>query len=260
MRRLSAIFAATLAVVTVSSHAAPAAAQTGLGKLFSCEQSGRKQEGGAALGAVIGGLVGSQISKNERALGAVAGAALGAGVGSYVGCRMQSTDQARAQAATKAALEQGRSQSWSNPQTGASGRVDVISASYGPAINGSNFRFDRGVQPYTAYETVAGQYFAPGTVNLRANASTQGAIVGRLSQGETFDTLGSVGNGAWLLVGRDGNAVGYVASSVVRIVGRAPQSNCRTIQTTTSVRGYGDQSDRFNACRDSRGEWQLTAI
>ena len=97
MRSLSSILAATLAVVTVSTHAAPAAAQTGIGRLFACDATGQKQEGGAAIGAVLGGLLGSQISKNERTLGAVAGAALGAAAGSYIGCRMQSTDQARAQ-------------------------------------------------------------------------------------------------------------------------------------------------------------------
>ena len=260
MRRFPAFLAASLAIVTASSHAAPAAAQNPISRLFSCEQSGRKQEGGAAIGAVVGGLLGSQISKNERTLGAVAGAALGAAAGSYVGCRMQSTDQARAQAATKAALDQGRSQTWTNPQTGASGRVEVLEASYGPPVNSSNFRFDPGVQPYTAYEAVGGQYFAPGVVNLRSNASTQGRVVGKLTAGEQINVLGSVGGGAWLLVGRNGTAAGYVAKSVVKPIGVTPASTCRTIQTTTTVRGYGDQSERFNACRDARGEWQLTAI
>jgi hypothetical protein len=26
------------------------------------------------------------------------------------------------------------------------------------------------------------------------------------------------------------------------------------------VRGYGAQTERFNACRDGRGEWQLTSV
>lgn len=259
MRRLPAFAAISLALLA-AGQASQAQAQNPISRLFSCEQSGRKQEGGAALGAVVGGLLGSQVSKNERALGAVAGAALGAGIGSYVGCRMQSTDQARAQAATKAALDQGRSQTWSNPQTGARGRVDVLEASYGPAIDGGRFRFDPGVQPYTSYEAVGGQYFAPGVANLRGSASTAAPVVGRLASGEAIDVLGSVGGGAWLLVGRNGNAAGYVAKSVVRPIGTTPASNCRTIQTTTSVRGYGDQAERFNACRDNRGEWQLTAI
>jgi surface antigen len=260
MRRLSAVLAASVAVLTVSTQAAPAAAQTGLGRLFACEQSGRKQEGGAAIGALVGALVGSQVSKNERALGAVAGAALGAAAGSYVGCRMQSTDQARAQAATRAALEQGRGQSWSNPQTGASGRVEVLAESFGPPIRGDRFRFAPGVQSYATYEAAGGEYYALGTVNLRRGPSASSAIVGKLASGERFTAMGSVAGGAWLLVDRFGEAAGYVSASVVRSAGIVPTSNCRTIQTTTSVRGYGAQTERFNACRDGRGEWQLTAV
>jgi surface antigen len=260
MRSLSTILVATLAVAAVTSHAAPAAAQTGLGRLFSCEQSGQKQEGGAAVGAVLGGLLGSQISKNERTLGAVAGAALGAAAGSYVGCRMQSTDQARAQAATKAALEQGRNQTWSNPQTGASGRVDVLAANYGPPVSGDRFRFERGVRSYATYEAAGGEFYAPNTVNLRGSPTVSSAIVGKLSPGERFTALGSVSGGSWLLVERYGAAAGYVSAGVVRSAGVVPTSNCRTIQTTTNVRGYGAQTERFNACRDGRGEWQLTAV
>ena len=260
MRSLSSILAATLAIVTVSTHAAPAAAQTGIGRLFACDATGQKQEGGAAIGAVLGGLLGSQISKNERTLGAVAGAALGAAAGSYIGCRMQSTDQARAQAATKAALDEGRSQTWSNPQTGASGRVDVLAASYGPPISGDRFRFERGVQSFATYEAAGGEYYAPNTVNLRGGPSASSPIIGKLTGGERFTALGSVSGGTWLLVDRYGAAAGYVAASVVRSAGVVPTSNCRTIQTTTNVRGYGAQTERFNACRDGRGEWQLTSV
>lgn len=260
MRRLSALLAASLALVSVTSAPAPAAAQTGLGRLFSCDQGGRKQEGGAALGAVIGGLVGSQISKNERTLGAVAGAALGAAAGSYVGCRMQSTDQARAQAATRAALDQGRAQTWTNPQTGASGRVDLVSSSYGPPVRSDAWRFDRGVQQYATYEAIGGPGFSPGIVNLRGAPSTSAPVVGKLQAGDQFDILGGVPGGAWVLVGRYATAVGYASSSLVRSSSPPPPIACRTIQTTTSVRGYGAQTERYEACRDGRGEWQLNAV
>jgi len=255
--------AATAALITLPLAAtpAPAAAQTGLARIFQCEQSGGKQEAGAAMGALIGGLLGSQVSKNERALGAVAGAALGAAAGSYVGCRMQSTDQARAQEALRLALDQGATQSWSNPQTGAAGRIDVISNSYGPPLLGSSLRFNSGVQTLASYDAMGGQeYYAPGNVNLRSGPSTRTAVVGRLSSGERFDALGSVDGGSWILVGRNGYAAGYVAASVVRPSGQAPAASCRVIETTTSTRGYAAQTQRYNACRDARGEWDVQAV
>lgn len=259
MRSVALAVIASLALLPAAAAPSAASAQTGLSRLWTCEQSGNKQEGGAAIGAVLGGLVGSQISKNERALGAVAGAALGAAAGSYVGCRMQSTDQARAQAATKEALERGGSRSWSNPQTGASGRIDVLNSTYGPPVLGSSLRAEPGVQMLGSYDALGGQYYAPGTVNLRSGPSTRAPVAGRLMAGERFDALGSTQNGAWILVGREGYAAGYVSSAVVRADGMTPAS-CRLVETSTSTRGYGAQTQRYNACRDNRGEWQLTAL
>ena len=219
MRALSIALAAGLIAAPLATVPTQASAQNPLSRLFSCEASGGKQEGGAVVGALLGAALGSQVSKNERALGAVAGAALGAAAGSYVGCRMQSTDTARAQAATKAALDQGASQAWSNPQTGASGRIDVLASTYGPPVNGSTFRYAPGVQPLGTYDALGGQYYAPGTVNLRAGPSTQSAVAGKLAAGERFDALGAAPGGAWILVGRYGQAAGYAAASVVRPAG-----------------------------------------
>jgi hypothetical protein len=261
MRAFAIAASAVLILVPAATAPTSAVAQTGLARLFQCEQSGSKQEAGAAVGAVLGGLLGSQVSKNERMLGAVAGAALGAAAGSYVGCRMQSNDQARAQSAVKLALDQGGSQTWSNPQTGASGRIDVISSSYGPPLLGSSLRFSPGVQTLASYDALGGQqYYAPGTVNLRVAPSTRAAIAGRLASGERFDALGSTAGGSWILVGRGGSAVGYVSASVVRPSGAAPTASCRLIQTTTTTRGYSAQTQRYNACRDARGEWDLQAV
>lgn len=263
MRRLItphsvAVLAAVSALTAVAPL--PAAAQSGrpLAGIFSCEASGGKQEGGALAGAALGALLGSQISKNERGLGAVAGAALGAAAGSAIGCRMQSSDQARAQTALNAALNEGRGQTWSNPQTGASGRVDVVANSYGPPVDARNIRFSGGVRTLASYEATAGQYYAPGQVNLRSGPSTSTSVIGRLRAGETFDALGRAPGTDWLLVGQGGSAIGYVAASVVRASGPAPAPACRTIRTTTSTRGYQPVVETYTACRDNRGQW-LTA-
>jgi surface antigen len=165
--------AATLSVGAVLASLVvaplPAAAQSkGISGLFGCEGSGKKQEGGALIGAAAGALVGRAVSKNEKTLGTVLGAAAGAAAGAYIGCRMQSTDQAMAQQATKRALDSGRSESWSNSRTGASGRIDVVSSSYGPPISGETLRFERGVQALRSYDAVGGDYTARGTANLRS--------------------------------------------------------------------------------------------
>lgn len=257
--------AATLSVgaVLASMIAAPlpAAAQSrGIGGLFACEGSGKKQEGGALIGAGVGALVGRAVSKNEKTLGTVLGAAAGAAAGAYIGCRMQSTDQAMAQQATKRALEEGRSQTWSNSRTGASGRIDVVSSSYGPPIRGDGLRFERGVQALSTYDAVGGDYTARSTANLRSSPSTSGKVVGKLSAGERVEILGGAPGSNWLLVGRGGYGAGYVSSSLLTQSGYGPEPSCRTINASISTRGDRPTTERYSACKDTRGEWQLTPV
>ena len=65
---IAAMVGASLAVP------APVLAQSkGLSSLFSCEGSGKKQEGGALIGAAAGAFLGSKVSKNEKTLGALVG-------------------------------------------------------------------------------------------------------------------------------------------------------------------------------------------
>jgi Bacterial SH3 domain/Glycine zipper len=257
---LAAAFAAPWMAALAAAAPLPAAAQAArpTSGLFSCEASGNKQEGAALAGAAIGALLGSQVSKNERGLGAVAGAAIGAAAGSAIGCRMQSTDQARARAAVNAALANGSAQTWANPQTGASGRVDVLSESYGPPVDPRNIRFAGGVSTLASYDSMAGQFYAPGAINVRSGPSTSAAIVTKLKAGSTVDALGRVPGSNWLLVGQGGPAIGYVSQSVLRASGPAPTPACRTIRTTYSTRGYSPTVETYNACRDARGQWLLT--
>ena len=238
----------------------PAAAQSkGISGLFGCEGSGKKQEGGALIGAAAGALVGRAVSKNEKTLGTVLGAAAGAAAGAYIGCRMQSTDQAMAQQATKRALDSGRSESWSNSRTGASGRIDVVSSSYGPPISGETLRFERGVQALRSYDAVGGDYTARGTANLRSSPSTTGKVVGKLSAGQRVEVLGGAPNSNWLLVGRDGYGAGYVSSALLSQSGYGPAPSCRIINASIRTQGAAPTTERYSACKDTKGEWQLTA-
>jgi surface antigen len=284
--------AALLLAPTLS--AAPAHAQSGnpLNSIFSCQSSGNKQAGGAVAGAVIGGLLGNSTGgKRSRGVNTVLGAAAGAAVGSYIGCRMQTSDQQRAEAAAQRALQYGENTTWTNPETGASGRINVISSrpydarpydgrnqGYRQSVDLRGVRFAAGVQPQSNYFGAAGEYEANNRVNLRGGPSTNAPIVGRLQAGESFDALARVrgaGGTDWILVGNDRTAIGYVAESVVTPVpqtyaedrydrnqpysGRASNQMCRTFDQTITT-GSGDtETNRYTACQTPNGEWVVQA-
>lgn len=265
--RVSQLTAAALAASLAIPVAAPAQAQTGnpLSSIFGCSAGGNKQAGGAVIGGLVGGVLGNNVAKNERGLGTVLGAAAGAAAGSYIGCRMQRGDQQKAQAATQYALDRGGSQSWSNPDTGASGDVRVVSTSNGGGGGGgqpvslSGLRFANGVEPASGYESDGGRYTAPGTVNIRGTPSTSGAIVGKMSAGQSFDALARVKGSNWLLAGQNGTAIGYVSDTVVRPSGgqsyAGGNSVCRTFDQTIRTRDGAPQTERYTACKGADGQW-----
>lgn len=163
--------------------AAPVAANAAPNGVTGCAASGQKQEKGALIGALVGGLLGSQVSKNERAAGAVVGAGLGAAVGSYAGCNAQ----------TREAYAAGTYRSGGRTLAGY-------------------------VQP-ARFERAGGQFAATTRVNLRAAPTTGARAVGMLQPGERFQALATANGGRWVLVGRDGVGIGYVASRYVMPTG-----------------------------------------
>ncbi|CAN5316840.1 SH3 domain-containing protein [soil metagenome] len=277
MRKLSVVTPALIALIAAPMlSAAPAQAQSGnpLSSIFACQASGNKQAGGAVAGALLGGLLGNQSSnKKTKGRNTVIGAAVGAAAGSYIGCRMQNGDQQRAEAAAQQALNSGRGGSWSNPETGASGRIDVVSTdSYGGGGNQrgvslAGLRFAPGVEPSSNYIGASGQYESSRRVNLRGAADANSRVVGQLDPQDRFDALARVRtSGAdWILAGRNGVAIGYVSESVVQPVyanGGAYASNqplCRTFDQTITTGGGQPETQRYKACQTSSGEWVVQA-
>lgn len=254
--------AAILAAVAIAAPwPGPAAAQSSnpLSAIFSCDAAGGKQEGGAVIGGLVGGAVGNRVAKGERGLGTVVGAALGAAAGSYIGCRMQRSDQKKAEQAARDALNRNRNAAWTNPETGASGEVRMVStSSSGEPVSMNGLRLASGVDLAQAYDGASGRYTARSTVNLRSGPSTRSAIVGKLRPGDEVDALARVHGANWLLAGRDGVGVGYVSETVVRPVGglaKAGEPVCRTFDQTLRTRDGDPETQRYTACKGPNGEW-----
>jgi surface antigen len=268
-KKLITLIAATVLAAGPIVPAAPAFAQSGnpLNSIFGCQSGGNKQAGGAVLGAIIGGALSNTTSnKKTRGRNTVLGAAVGAAAGSYIGCRMQVGDQQRAEQATQRALNSGQNAVWNNPETGASGRVTMVSSrpydtqSAQPAsMNG--VRFAPGVEPQGPYLGASGRYEANARANLRATPSNDGRVVNQLQPGETIDALARVRGypSDWLLAGRNGVAIGYVSETVVNAQSRSYSSGggqmCRTFDQTLTT-GQGEtETNRYTACQTASGEW-----
>lgn len=257
------IYAAAIAALAMGS-APPAAATTaqGLGSLFSCDAEGSANTTGAVVGGLVGALAGSQVSRNERGLGAVIGAGLGAAIGNNIGCRMDRKTKLDAQAAFERALETGQAQSWSDAQTGSSGRIAVLGSSSAgggasPSYSG-RWRYAQGVTVARKVSDTGGTYSGAGRVNVRAAPNASAPVVDRLRASEPFEAAGAVAGG-WLAVVEDGLIQGYVSRSVVQPAAGGGGGECRLVEQTVNERGQPAYREQFNACRDASGQWRLTA-
>lgn len=254
----------TLAVAPLAALAIAlpsAASAQGLGNLFSCDAPGSSNTTGAVVGGLVGGLVGSQVSKNERTLGAVIGAGIGAAIGNNIGCRMDRKSQQDARTAFEKALDTGKSQTWSDSKTGATGRIEVLGPADGAGSGGGQgyagrWRFAEGVKAASRVSSVGGTYTASNRVNVRAAPNTSAAIVDRLRAGEEFEVAGAAAGG-WLAVIEDGLIQGYVSRSVVRQVNGT--GDCQLVEQTIREPGAATLRERYTACRVAGGGWQITA-
>lgn len=268
MRPITCTLVAALALSSAPTLASAQAAGTPLSNFFACDASGQRQEAGALLGSVAGALLGSQVSKNERVLGAVVGAGLGAVAGSWIGCRMQVSEQQRARTAFETALNTNQSQTWSDPTTGSTGRVDIINpnvggggVAYGQPTSSANLRYARRVQPLRmSFEPTNAQFTTGNTVNLRASPSANAAVVGQLRGGQAFNVAGRVAGDRWLLVEQNGFITGYVAEWVVQPAGGGYANvSCKVVQQTIQPRSGQATTERYTACPDAGGGWRLSA-
>jgi surface antigen len=266
---------------------APSAQAQGLGSLgniFNCNRTGSNQTAGALIGGALGGLAGASVARND-ALGGIVGAVVGAAAGSYIGCRMGSNDQASLESATLRALNEGRPTTWTNPQTGASAQINVYpdaspqygsgygnsgyNTGYAQPISAGSLRLGQGVSWASAYETAPGLYTVRSTGNLRAAPSTQARVLGQVYRGSQVEALARVQGTPWILVGRNGQGIGYVSDTLLEAQAGYQQpgygqpgytqasTDCRIVEQVVTTRDQGAQTARLRACRAPNGGWSF---
>ena len=246
--------------LSLAAPSAATAAGFGLNSLYGCDSPGTSNTTGAVVGGLVGALAGSQVSKNERALGAVIGAGIGSAIGNNIGCRMDRKARVDAQTAFQRALETGKTQGWSDPQSGATGTIRVVGPGVAATTYRGRWRYAEGVASAQSVGAAGSDYVAKGRINVRAAPSANAPVVDRLQAGERISVAGAVAGG-WLAVVENGLIQGYVSLSVVRPAEAGePTYGCRLVEQTITMPGQETYTERFNACRDSNGAWQLNTV
>jgi surface antigen len=233
----------------------------GVGGIFGCSADGSKQEIGAVAGGLLGGFLGNRVAgRGNRTLGTILGGALGAAAGSALGCKLQKNDRDKAERAVEQAVLTGKDQSWSNPETGASGSVAVDADLARAGL--ANIKMAPDVEPASGYTSIGAAYVASSTVNIRSAPGTNAAVLNRLAPGQRVWVPAQVTGQPWLLVSDGGVAQGYVSAPLMKraVAAQVAANNCRVVTQTVNVPGEGAQSEKLQACKGSDGNWSMTRV
>ena len=253
--------------VTAASPTTSASSQASggggfLGGILGCSADGNKQGLAAIIGGAAGAFLGNRIAgRGSRTLGTLLGGALGAAAGSAIGCKLQKNDRDKAEVAAQRALDTGESQSWSNEETGASGRYDVADSSSGTSGSAlGSLRFADGVEPAGSFARIADSYTARTAANVRAAPNATAALRGTLPAGQRVWVPAQVRGQPWMLVSENGVAQGYVSAPLLTKATSVAASNCKLVTQTVSLPGEAEQAETYQACKGKDGAWTMTKV
>ncbi|MFW6093691.1 MAG: SH3 domain-containing protein [Pseudomonadota bacterium] len=132
--------------------------------------------------------------------------------------QLTASDVRRIDQARRSSIRSGRPQEWSNPETGASGRVVSEPAERRPPRSTPvKVRRER-VQSLPMMDAVGEPYSvdSAGSINVRGGPGTRYEVVDSLSGGERITAIGKVRGENWYLVGRGNVGIGYVSADLLK--------------------------------------------
>ncbi len=198
-----------------------------------CAELGiNKEQAGTVLGGLAGVAIGSTMgSGNGKLAAALIVGGIGAYVGNRVGHMLDEKDQQALALRTQEVLSQPASASaapvmWKSDHSGATAQI-TQGKEYTQTKKIEVKRAPK-VQAVPSMKLINEPYVAKSTLNVRAAPNKSADKVGSLGSNTEFTAVGSTGD--WILVGRKGVTVGYVAKDYVE-----PKSQAVTKRATPTV-------------------------
>ena len=218
---------------------------------------------GSVSGAVLGAQVGSGVSRVvASAVGAVGGALVGREIARWLNQR----DQEQVAASTQEAIQTGESQTWSNPESGASGSVTARDAGQRSGATSVQVQRDR-VDEIPPLDMIGASYVATSSVNVRGGPGTDFRRVGGLAEGERVHVVGRVQKSDWLLIAQGGGAAnGFVSQGLLRpapaetIMVAAPAASAGVTTTTVEATRQCREVEQTIVLADGRQEREAYTV
>lgn len=206
----------------IGQTARTVAAIIAMAMLLSCQttDSSTKQNLGTLIGAGLGAFLGNQVGSGVgKWLATAGGAVIGGLIGREVAKQLTEDDKQAVTSASQQSLASGESVAWSNPESGASGKVDVGPVTYRPGTY--TVDSDSEVEIVSDLKGDGADYRVAANANVRAGPSVDKRILTSMEEGSTVTAVARTTPYAgyrWYLVAFRGRTVGYVREDLLRPV------------------------------------------
>lgn len=189
---------------------------------------------GSIVGVVGGAVLGAQFGKGTGQLFATAiGATAGYMIGDWIGEMLDPKDAEAVQITTMQTLDaggDGEKVIWTNPDTGAS--AEIIPTNTRQVATEVEVKRPKIVASPVGMTILGDERMILKGANVRSAPTTEASILTGLPADTAVNVIGSVQNGNWYLIGRDGKAIGYVYHT---LVGQPDAgTNMQTVSTETT--------------------------
>jgi len=238
--------------------------------------TGTKTQSGAGIGAIAGALLGAAVSK-DKTKGALIGAAAGALVGAGIGRYLDEQDKQKLAASTQQTITTGTAQSWTNPETGVTGKTEVKQTVAETQQRQISVLKDK-VEQVPPLDFIGEDYTATSNVNVRGGPGTDYKVVSTLDKGATTRVVGKVTDQNWYMISQNDVASGFVsagllkpggtstmatpaaapapASSEIATADVSATSTCRVVTQQVTLKNGQTESQDVKACRGPNG-WEI---
>ena len=182
---------------------------------------------------------------------------------STYGQRLTESDRIKQAEATAVAVTGDIGESsvdWNNADTGAKGEVTA-----GPVASEVRTTV---VDDIGGIELINAQYRAEVNSNVRSGPANKYPVVDGLKQGEVFHAVGKARGTDWVLVARNGKAIGFVYGNLVESVQATKMGGgivlenvevtirCRDVQREARTRDGNTYSESGRYCTDAVNVWR----
>lgn len=247
--------------------------------LAGCETLSGYEFAGGAIGATIATYLTEDVDNPYVRAALIAGGTIaGTYIGGEIGRLLSEEDQEKFIETQQTALATGETQTFSNPDTGVSGRVEVVETNVTPpnqlgSTTEVTYLRDRVDSP-PSMTLISAPYRAANRSNVRSGPGTDYRIVSSLDSGEVVQAIGRVRDSNWYMISEGGPATGFVHASLLapttqpltaaseydeaEVVSASVDVNreCRTVRQSIVIEGETLTEDQ-TLCQQGNGTWQI---